>query len=73
MHLPVGPLPVAGIRPEEIQYARLLSTGAEAEVLTSGWAVQNYPGYTFLNLGQKAGEAQPADGTADLVVELTLR
>ncbi len=73
MHLPVGPLPVAGIRPEEIQYARLLSTGAEAEVLTSGWAVQNYPGYTFLNLGQKAGEAQPAAGTADLVVELTLR
>ena len=73
MHLPVGPLPVSGIRPEEIKYARLLSTGAEVEVLSEGWAVQNYPGYTFLNLGVSWGEAFPMPAEADLVVELTLR
>lgn len=73
MHLPVGPMPVSGIRPEEIKYARLLSTGAEVEVLSEGWAVQNYPGYTFLNLGVSWGEAFPMPAEADLVVELTLR
>ena len=73
MHLPVGPMPVSGIRPEEIKYARLLSTGAEVEVLSEGWAVQNYPGYTFLNLGVSWGEAFPMPEEADLVVELTLR
>jgi alpha-L-fucosidase len=73
MHLPVGPLPVSGVRPEEIKYARLLSTGAEVEVLSEGWAVQNYPGYTFLNLGVSWGEAFPMPAEADIVVELTLR
>ena len=56
MDQPVGPLAVKGIAPSDIASCRLLSTGAEAEILTSGWAVQNYPETTFISLAAQANE-----------------
>ena len=68
-----GPLPLSGIRPEDICYARMLSTGAEVEILTEGWAVDNYPDYTFLSLSSKANETQLLPDPADTVIKLVLR
>jgi len=73
MQQPVGPLPLSGIRPEDICYARMLSTGAEVEILTEGWAVDNYPDYTFLSLSSKANETQLLPDPADTVIKLVLR
>lgn len=72
LHRPVGPLAVSGLQPGDILSARMLSTGAEVEVLTAGWAVQNYPGYTFLSLGLPAAQVHRAQEAGDDVVELTL-
>lgn len=73
MQQPVGPLPLSGIRPEDIRYARMLSTGAEVEVLTKGWAAENYPDYTFLSLSSRPNETQMLPDSADTVVKLVLR
>ena len=72
LHRPIGPLAVSGLRTDEIHSARLLSTGAEVEVLTSGWAVQNYPDYTFLNLRLPSISICKTGDPIDEVVELIL-
>ncbi|GFI18576.1 hypothetical protein IMSAGC009_03752 [Lachnospiraceae bacterium] len=72
MQQPVGPLPLSGIRPKDIRYARMLSTGAEVEVLTKGWAVENYPDYTFISLASQANETQLLPDSADTVIKLVL-
>lgn len=70
---PVGPLALEGICPEDILCARLLSTGAKVEILTSGWASENYPGYTFISLAAQANETFFLTDEIDTVVALTLR
>ena len=72
MQQPVGPLPLSGIRPKDIRYARILSTGAEVEVLTKGWAAENYPDYTFISLASQANETQLLPDSADTVIKLVL-
>lgn len=73
MQQPVGPLPLSGIHPEDISYARMLSTGAEVEVLTKGWASENYPDYTFLSLASRPNETQLLPDSADTVIKLVLK
>lgn len=70
---PVGPLPLFGIRPEEIESAHFLASGAEAEVLTSGWAVQNYPDATFISLAKQANETEPLPDDRDTVLAIRLK
>lgn len=72
MEQPVGPLAVSGISPDQIKAAYLLSTGAEIEVLKSGWAVQNYPDTTFLSLAAQANETMPLPDEKDTVIMLEL-
>lgn len=72
MEQPVGPLAVSCIDRRQIKSARFLSTGAEVEVLTSGWAVQNYPNVTFLSLAGQANETIPLPDETDTVIELRL-
>lgn len=59
MEQPVGPLALTGLSPAAIRSARVLATGAEADILTSGWAVQNYPQTAFLSLAAQANETLP--------------
>lgn len=73
MEQPVGPLALTGSDRRQIKSARFLATGAEVEVLTSGWAVQNYPSTTFLSLAGQSNETIPLPDARDTVIELTLR
>lgn len=72
MEQPVGPLALPGIDRRQIKSARFLATGAEVEVLTSGWAVQNYPSTAFLSLAGQPNETIPLPDARDTVIELTL-
>ena len=72
MEQPVGPLALTGISPGHIKAAYLLATGAEIEVLKSGWAVQNYPDITFLSLAAQSNETMPLPDEKDTVVVLEL-
>ncbi len=47
MEQPLGRWRSQGFSPAAIRSARVLATGAEADILTSGWAVQNYPKLRF--------------------------
>ena len=73
MEQPVGPLPLTGIAPHLIDHARFLATGVEAEVLTEGWAVQNYPSTTFLSLAGQSNETISLPDERDTVIQLTLK
>lgn len=75
LHVPyqtVGPLPLCGIRADEIKGVRLLATGSEIGVLSDGWAVSNYPQYTFLDFSSCSGDDIYRSGCPD-VIEFTLR
>lgn len=68
----VGPLALTGLSPAAIRSARVLATGAEADILTSGWAVQNYPQTAFLSLAAQANETLPLPDETDTVLHLTI-
>ncbi len=42
-------------------------------MLTSGWAVENYPATTFLSLAGQSNETIPLPDERDTVIELTLQ
>ena len=73
MEQPVGPLALTGIHNSQIKAARFLGTGAEAEVLTSGWAVQNYPTITFISLAGQSNETIALPDERDTVIKLILQ
>ena len=56
----------------QIKTANFLATGAEAEVLTSGWAVQNYPSITFISLAGQSNETISLPDERDTVIKLIL-
>lgn len=68
----VGPLAVSLPDHKKILRASFLATGAEAEVLTQGWAVDNYPEFCFLSLAKQANETLPLPDDIDTVLRLTL-
>ena len=47
----VGPLPLPGVKNEEIQAIRYVATGAEIPVSTS-WVHSDYPTMAFADLGE---------------------
>lgn len=51
MKIPVGPLPLPGVKKEEIQAIRYVATGAEIPVSTS-WVHSDYPTMAFADLGE---------------------
>ncbi len=69
---PVGPVPVPGIKRDQIKRIRLLSTGAELS-LAAGWAAANYPKYTFISLGKQENETYAMPDSTDTVVRIDLK
>lgn len=64
----LGPLPLMGLRRDQIQSIRYLATGAEIEISTS-WVHSDYPEIVFADLGPNPVLPDPVD----TVVEVTLR
>ncbi|MCR4683739.1 MAG: alpha-L-fucosidase [Clostridiales bacterium] len=64
----VGPLPVVGVRQEDILSARDLATGAELRA-KGGWMCSDYPDTAFITLGENPVLPDPDD----TVIKLELR
>ena len=63
----LGPLPLMGLKKEQIQSIRWLATGAEIKLSTS-WVHSDYPEIVFANLG----ENPVLPDAVDTVIEVTL-
>lgn len=68
----IGPIPVHGIRAEQLEKARILATGAELPT-ASGWVTANYPDYLFFHYGPDQFFTYPLPDPIDTVLELTLK
>lgn len=64
----VGSMPLIGLRREQIEKIRLLSTGAEVPI-AKGWIYDNYPDIVFADLGPSPILPDPVD----TVLEVTLK
>lgn len=64
----IGPLPLFGLKTEDISRIRFLATGAEIPLSTS-WVHSDYPGIAFANLGEDPCLPDPVD----TVLEVTLK
>ncbi len=64
----VGCMPLIGLKREEIEKIRMLSTGAEVPV-AQGWIYDNYPDVVFADLGPDPVLPDPVD----TVLEVTLK
>lgn len=68
----VGPVPLQGIKPEEVKRARLLATGAELAVEGS-WTTASYTDYTFFRLDAHGRPSYVLPDPADTVVMIELK
>lgn len=64
----VGPMPLPGLKKEQIARVRLLATGAEVPLSTS-WVHSDYPDLVFADLGEDPVLPDPVD----TVLEITLK
>lgn len=64
----IGPMPLPGIKKEEIKQIRYLATGAEVPLSTS-WVHSDYPDIAFANLGPDPILPDPVD----TVLEVTMK
>lgn len=64
----IGPMPLTGIRKEDVLCVRWLATGAEAPISTS-WVHSDYPNIVFADLGPDPVLPDPVD----TVLEVTLK
>lgn len=64
----IGPMPLTGIRKEEVKSIHWLATGSEVPISTS-WVHSDYPGIVFANLGPDPVLPDPVD----TVLEVTLK
>lgn len=64
----VGSMPLMGLKREQIEKIRLLSTGAEVPI-AKGWIYDNYPDIVFADLGPDPVLPDPVD----TVLEVTLK
>lgn len=64
----VGCMPLMGLKREQIEKIRLLSTGAEVPI-AKGWIYDNYPDIVFADLGPDPVLPDPVD----TVLEVTLK
>lgn len=64
----VGPMPLPGLKKEQVDHVRYLATGAEAP-LANTWTSNNYPDIVFADLGEDPVLPDPVD----TVLEVTLK
>lgn len=64
----IGPMPLAGLKREQIDHVRLLATGGEVP-LSNSWMSSNYPEIVFAELGPGPVLPDPVD----TVLEVTLK
>lgn len=64
----IGPMPLPGVKREQIDRVRYLATGAEVPLSTS-WTSSNYPDIVFADLGEDPVLPDPVD----TVLEVTLK
>lgn len=64
----VGCMPLMGLKREQIEKIRMLSTGAEVPI-AKGWIYDNYPDVVFADLGPDPVLPDPVD----TVLEVTLK
>ena len=64
----LGPLPLMGLRKDQIRSIRWLATGAEIPISTA-WMHSDYPEIVFANLGENPVLPDPVD----TVIEVTLK
>ena len=64
----IGPLPLMGLKGEDIDCIRMLATGAEVPISHS-WMSSNYPDLAFADLGPDPVLPDPVD----TVLEVTLK
>ena len=65
----VGPLPLPGVKKEEIQAIRYVATGAEIPVSTS-WVHSDYPTMAFADLGEDPVLPDGVDTVIDVILKL---
>ena len=64
----VGPLPLPGVKKEEIQAIRYVATGAEIPVSTS-WVHSDYPTMAFADLGEDPVLPDGVDTVIDVILK----
>ena len=64
----IGPMPLAGLKREQIDHVRMLATGAEIPLAIDGFSA-NYPDIVFADLGPDPVLPDPVD----TVLEVTLK
>ncbi|MDY3920152.1 MAG: alpha-L-fucosidase [Candidatus Limivivens sp.] len=64
----IGPMPLMGIKKDEVEHIRYLATGAEVPISTS-WVHSDYPDIVFADLGPDPVLLDPVD----TVLEVTLK
>ena len=64
----IGPMPLAGLKREQIDHVRMLATGGEVP-LSNSWMSSNYPEIVFAELGPDPVLPDPVD----TVLEVTLK
>ena len=64
----IGPMPLPGVKAEEVEYVRYLATGAEVPISNS-WTHSNFPDIVFADLGPDPLLPDPVD----TVLEVTLK
>jgi alpha-L-fucosidase len=68
----IGPIPIAGIKKDQIKKVRLLSDGAELPVAES-WTTGNYPDYVFISTNRDAVGTYALPDSTDTVIEIELK
>ena len=64
----IGPMPLPGVKAEEVEYVRYLATGAEVPISNS-WTHSNFPDIVFADLGPDPILPDPVN----TVLEVTLK
>jgi alpha-L-fucosidase len=64
----IGPVPLTGIRKEEVKAIRYLATGAEVPVSTS-WVHSDYPDILFADLGPDPVLPDPVDTVLEVILK----
>ena len=72
MEAPIGPVPIEGIKSENIKRVRLLSSGAELSTL-GNWTTHNYPDYLFVMLDASGAPSYTLPDPTDTVIAIELK
>ncbi len=69
----IGPVPLTGISPDQVEKIRLLSTGSELKTLRN-WLTDSFPNHVFAQMGPDPKGVDPVlPDPIDTVIEVTLK